>query len=434
MIQLSCYLGCYKELIILSPPLKNNTEKHFNFKKIALVSLFFTLHALTACSSSVNYPAKNANPVDDKTCGDCHGTSTNFAPPKDTAGNTATSFTGVGAHQSHLVEGPYRVALQCNDCHLVPTEVSAVGHIDTSLPAEVTFGELAKIKGSTPVWTGTTCTGVYCHGVALSGGSNNAPNWTTVDGTQAACGTCHGLPPAAPHPVATATNCYTCHEDVVDSNNKIIDKTLHINGVVDVSNDASTCYSCHGSGATNNAPPKDTSGNTATTFVGVGAHQKHMTTTISSNVSCVECHIVPSQITDPGHNDTALPAEIVFGSLAKTGGVSPVWSGTTCANTYCHGKFTGGLNKTMTWTLVNGLQAKCGTCHKLPPSTGDHTGEDHGGFSCKHCHGTGYSSSTVRISAHINGMKDVGGSGSDITSWNSSTKRCANTCHDPEYW
>lgn len=406
-------------------------NKFFPSLKIGTILLFLIF--FQSCKNSlVISPAINANPADNAACGDCHGSSTNFAPPADTSGNTSTTSTGVGAHDAHMKDGPYRVALQCLDCHLVPVAVSAVGHIDSALPAEVIFGPLAKTKGVTPVWNGTTCTDVYCHGVALSGGTNNAPNWTTVDGTQADCGTCHGLPPDPPHPAQA--DCETCHADVVNAAHQIINKSLHINGEVNVSGGAQTCTSCHGSGANNNAPPPDTQGHTATSFTGVGAHQSHMTTNISANISCVECHIVPNQISDPGHNDTALPAEITFGTLAKTGNLTPAWNGTTCANVYCHGKFTGGLNTSPTWTTVNGTQAACGTCHARPPSTGKHRINDHDNLSCSACHGSNYSSTSVRIVDHINGIKDVGGPGSQIQSWNSTNKTCDPTCHNTKSW
>ena len=412
--------------------MKFNRLEHSGLFRIAIGILL-----LSGCdgflSSEINSPAINANPQDNKVCGDCHGNSTNFAPPKDTSGNTSKSERGVGAHQAHLKDGTYRVAVECKDCHLVPTSVSSIGHIDTDLPAEVIFGELAKIRGTNPIWNGTTCSDVYCHGGALAGGAIDSPNWTGSN--QVYCGSCHGIPPPPPHAVVAANSCVNCHADVVNASNQIIDKKLHINGEVNVSSTgAQTCTSCHGSGSLNNAPPPDTSGNTATTFRGVGAHQAHMTTTISANVSCVECHVVPSQITDPGHNDTALPAEVIFGTLAKTGNLNPAWNGTTCANVYCHGKFVGGLNVNPVWTTVNGTQAACGTCHARPPSTGKHRIGDHNGLSCSSCHGSNYSNSSVRIADHINGVKDVGGPGSQIQTWNATNKTCDPTCHGFKSW
>jgi predicted CxxxxCH...CXXCH cytochrome family protein len=78
----------------------------------------------------------------------------------------------------------------------------------------VTFGPLASEDGSNPVWNrglpDPTCTGVYCHGATLGGGTLTEPIWTKVDGTQAYCGSCHSNPPPPPnHPPASP--CADCH-------------------------------------------------------------------------------------------------------------------------------------------------------------------------------------------------------------------------------
>ncbi len=125
-------------------------------------------------------------------CNTCHGSSSNPAPPEDIDGNTATTSRGVGAHQAHVVYSQTRFA--CSECHSVPSSLNDTGHIDSALPAEMIWGTLARTDSLNPVWNGSTCSDVYCHGASLSGGSNTAPNWTVVDGSQAICGTCHGIP------------------------------------------------------------------------------------------------------------------------------------------------------------------------------------------------------------------------------------------------
>src|SRR5262249_6676376 len=117
------------------------------------------------------------------------------APPFDTStpGNSATTFRGVGAHQKHLVPGttPWRAAIACGECHLVPASVSSVGHIDSPLPAEVIFAG----TGAGSTWNGASCSS-YCHGATLgAGGTATNPLWTKVDGTQTTCTGCHGDPP-----------------------------------------------------------------------------------------------------------------------------------------------------------------------------------------------------------------------------------------------
>jgi predicted CxxxxCH...CXXCH cytochrome family protein len=389
--------------------------------------------------------ADNSNisldPQDAMACNACHGSNTNSAPPKDLSGESNTTSRGVGAHQAHLTEGPLRVAVQCNECHLEPANVSSVGHLDSDRPAvaEVVFGELATTGGLGPTWDPTTlrCAGVYCHGASKGGGTNTSPLWTTVDGSQSQCGSCHGLPPPAPHP--DDANCASCHGATVNADNvSIKDKTLHINGVVDgaeAGGIGGACNSCHGS-ATSNAPPVDTRGNSATTERSVGAHQAHLTDGPLHNAfGCTECHNVPATVGSPGHLDVDLPADpadLTFSRLAVTGGVSPSWSGTSCANVYCHGNFAGGLNASPVWTTVNGTQAACGSCHGISPNSGDHRAGRHVNLPCSDCHGTGYSRSTVRLASHVNGVDDVGGPGSKITRWTKPT--CTPTCHGSERW
>ena len=123
--------------------------------------------------------------------------------------------------------------MACTECHVVPGSVADPGHLDTALPAELTFGPRATAGGAAPDFNGTTCTSVYCHGATLSGGSLTEPAWTTVDGTQAECGSCHGLPPTEGHP--TASHCSYCHPSVIDDALTIINPALHVNGRTDYS-------------------------------------------------------------------------------------------------------------------------------------------------------------------------------------------------------
>ncbi len=373
------------------------------------------------------------DPNDLLACNACHGTTADGAPPKDLMGNTATTAKGVGAHAQHLSDGVLRVAVQCGECHLVPSAVSSAGHIDTPTPAEVTFGDLATTGGLNPMWdtTTATCSGVYCHGASRTGGTDTTPIWTKVDGTQSACGSCHGQPPSTPPHNANTTQCVDCHDTVVDANKNIINKQLHINGVVDVTG-GQNCNACHGS-ATNNAPPQDTLGNMATSARGVGAHQAHLKDgALHKAFVCTECHVVPASIEAPGHRDTPLPAELTFGRLSKTDGATPAWTGTTCTNNYCHGSFDGGKTTTPQWTTVNGSQAACGTCHDLSPATGRHRLSRHVNLACADCHGTGYSRTSVRVADHVNGLRNVGGAGSQIKSWNGFS--CTPTCHGSASW
>ena len=296
-------------------------------------------------------------------CHSCHGSAASPAPPVDLSGNSTTNNRGVGAHQSHLATSNWRASIACEECHVVPATVGAAGHMDGDGVPEVAFGVRATSGGQSPTWNGVTCRNTWCHGGGLPGGTNTTPTWTRVDGTQAACGTCHGAPPAAPHPVvAPADGCGPCHP----FNGRLpVDPQRHADGVLDVN---VSCNACHG-GAAGPAPPRDNAGNVTTNNRGVGAHQSHLqATNLHAAVACTECHIVPQAIGDPGHRDGDGRAEVTFGALARMGGGTATWNGATCSQTYCHGvSIAGGTNKAPTWTRVDGTQTACGTCHGAPP-------------------------------------------------------------------
>ncbi len=343
-------------------------------------------------------------------CNDCHGDETSFAPPFDIAGNSNTSFRGVGAHRSHLrTDTGWSRDILCTDCHQVPASVDAVGHTDTALPAELTWGAVPTADGASPSFDGatTTCSGVYCHGETLSGGTNTTPDWTNVGGGEATCGTCHSVPPPAPHPADT--NCASCHP-TIDAGGTFLLPQRHVDGVVDLIPGMLSCTTCHGSGASP-APPTDVSGNVDTTARGVGAHRSHLgPSSWHSQVTCNMCHQVPGAVGDVGHNDTGLPAELTFGALPMADGASPVFDGatTTCSGVYCHGAtlISGGSNTTPDWTIVGvpGMaQAACGTCHGLPPAAPHPVAAD-----CSSCHPTIASDGSFPDPArHIDGIVDV---------------------------
>lgn len=175
----------------------------------------------------------SCHPATPEDCVVCHGGVENAtgAPPKDIAGNVTPLARGVGAHTRHLEGGTLSSGFPCSTCHVVPDSLYAPGHVDSDLPAEVQFSGLAVAEEAHPVWNGESCQNTYCHGFFEGGNQNNAPVWTRVDGSQDACGTCHGLPPDGDHP--QIENCVLCHAAVVDSTNVIIDKTRHVNGTID---------------------------------------------------------------------------------------------------------------------------------------------------------------------------------------------------------
>lgn len=231
----------------------------------------------TACHGTTTplWNATFASNID--TCVKCHGDPTaaspapeyKKAPYNDTAMQTALTDTQVGAHQVHLTTTAYSNPIACVECHKVPATVGTLGHIDSMLPAELTFlySSLANtyhsVSASTPTYSyaGATCSTTYCHdgqffekGTAYSNGTGTRPRWNDANyissdtvPTQADCQKCHGWPPADAHP--DGTGCTGCHSHVQGPNNLSFTaggKALHIDGLVQRSG-GDDCISCHSS-------------------------------------------------------------------------------------------------------------------------------------------------------------------------------------------
>ena len=392
-------------------------------------------------------------------CVFCHGGTDNQtgAPPKSFAGKTATTEVTVGAHSSHLKDSAFAKAVACTECHVVPTSVTSPGHLDGPT-ATLTWGPLAAANALTPSWDRASgkCSSTWCHGAALGGGTVTVPDWTKLDGSQAQCGTCHGLPPPPPH--AVGTNCSQCHPQTVNPDGTLnLAAGKHLNGVVDAPSghpagwvndhgpqakgNLAQCQPCHGAnldggaagvscdkchsgwktkcsfchGGTDNqtgAPPVDTHGKTATSELTVGAHSSHLSDSeIRKAVACSDCHVVPTDVFSAGHIDAAT-ATVTFGALAKTLNENPVWDRTAakCSSAYCHGASLtawGGSNKTPQWTKVDGTQAACGTCHGAPPPAPHPQNSN-----CNQCHGlTVLANGKIDIAGgkHIDGLLEVTG-------------------------
>lgn len=270
------------------------------------------------------------------------------------------------AHPAHLAR------YQCDDCHQVPERWDAEGHIlrgghADPAPAEVTFGEAAGWRpgfaneGGEPSYDSDsgTCSGVYCHGDPLgdAAADNPRPVWTASG--QAECGSCHGEPPAS-H--AEGTACATCHPS----------SAPHIDGELAIGTEPG-CSGCHGS-EESPAPPRDLSGNTRRSAIGVGAHTRHreVPSRLRGPVPCSGCHQVPAETTSPGHIDSAAPAEVTL-----VGGGSWDRADATCTS-WCHG------DSQPIWTASTG-QVFCGSCHGIPPAGGSHT-PDMELTDCAGCH------------------------------------------------
>ena len=176
-------------------------------------------------------------------CASCHGTSGLGVPGPDLDGNTEYTAPGVGAHAVHLALGRLTSnQMECTDCHQLPANFNYKDpeHLDGDNQAEVKFAGLALEQDAVPVYdhTARTCTNVYCHGGFSAGFADNNPVWN-MGSDEAACGTCHGMPPPQfpvtrnriTHP--PFTECSVCHGEVVDADYNIINPSLHINGLVE---------------------------------------------------------------------------------------------------------------------------------------------------------------------------------------------------------
>ncbi len=425
-------------------------------------TLLLTLLAVTlaACEARQLGSASSGSSVD-TACIRCHGSAENPAPPGDIRGNTATTAVGVGAHQAHVTAAHgISAPLDCVFCHRKPAAVNDPGHLDGRVTVTGYTGPdatwAAKVKD--PGWSESSqsCTTSYCHGRFEGGNAGNAPVWTKVGTGQAACGTCHGSPPPAPHPVVSSapSSCNPCHPQTVDAGGNIIAAAAggkHLNGRIEGGHQTSwmdqaspdfhaysanrgiaTCQVCHGQnldgiggsttvscaqchggswktsctmchGGTDNgtgAPPEPTWGNADP--IAVGAHTSHVAAThgLSAPLDCDACHVKPADALAAGHVDGSVAVSGYTGANRnlQTAIKDPGWNRATatCGTSYCHGAFPGGnANNAPVWTRVGQGQAACGTCHGLPPSA-PHPAISGPTSNCNPCH-----PQTVDVSGNV---------------------------------
>jgi predicted CxxxxCH...CXXCH cytochrome family protein len=209
---------------------------------------------LVADDGSLADPSRHVDGVvdlgrtdDPDACDACHGSTDSPAPPSDLLGRTSLGLVSVGAHTVH-VRGAHRLSspIACEECHVVPAARDDAGHIDSALPAEVVFGELASAHGTSPAWLpgATRCANVYCHGngAVFAGdaapGRVTAPGWTALGTGAGACGACHGVPPldGTHDPAATLADCATCHTSLDEFGHFLFtgERSQHIDGTVDL--------------------------------------------------------------------------------------------------------------------------------------------------------------------------------------------------------
>jgi predicted CxxxxCH...CXXCH cytochrome family protein len=402
------------------------------------------------------------------TCNGCHGSETDprGAPPRDLSGNTAVSVVGVGAHGAHVNSSWLSAPLDCVFCHRKPADAYDAGHFDGVATVTAYQGEDAAwiAAGKDPGWNrGTaTCATSYCHSAYAPA---NVPVWTQPRAES--CGTCHGLPPGAPHPEVASdlAGCGACHPDTMTGSGQMIPPPLgaHLDGRVSVTGghvaafmnpqspefhayaanrglstcrgchapdlsggftgvSCATCHGaswktsctmCHGGLANQTGAPPTTIWGYDADAVRVGGHTVHVSGgALGRPIDCALCHPMPPDALAPGHIDTvtgaASPAaNVVFTGLATQGIAAPTWNrATPTCNVYCHGgAFSSATKGSNTAPAWTGGPgaAVCGTCHALPPGGGHPANARCGG-----CHGDGYGAGTVDPAIHLNGRVDVG--------------------------
>lgn len=298
-------------------------------------------------------------------CTVCHGSSANPAPPKDTKGASSPALASVGAHQSHLVgSGLYRT-VQCGDCHAVPSGADT-SHAD-GLPVELDWGAVAKADQVQPQYANGKCS-VYCHGTSLSGGSLTQPIWTSTDGTQAGCGSCHGVPPPAPHPKLSKMSCSPCHTGftgMLPSN-----PSLHADGKLDVLG----CGKCHA------VPPATGShvihyGDSSSPPLADYADTRTVAEYYPNGAAyymygCGNCH----PLDDTKHANGAVEVELFdakapAGSLKARSKSTASFAGGKCSDVYCHssGQAAPAFVQSPAWVGGKFAEPRCAACHANPP-------------------------------------------------------------------
>jgi predicted CxxxxCH...CXXCH cytochrome family protein len=155
-------------------------------------------------------------------CGACHGNGDDPWP----------RTKAHPAHQNPSITEP----IACSSCHPVPSRILAPGHLDGVL--DIAFSGLALSRGAEPVWNGSSCESVACHGANLAALPAVVPVWDDTSGAAARCGACHGVPPPD-HTASTSCNRSDCHgsEVYVDAEGvpsiTMTGRKLHVDGVVE---------------------------------------------------------------------------------------------------------------------------------------------------------------------------------------------------------
>ncbi|HMV69043.1 MAG TPA: hypothetical protein PKA64_19505 [Myxococcota bacterium] len=201
-------------------------------------------------------------------CTFCHGDPAegSGAPPVHISGVDDGANASFIPHLAHVQQTSIKRALDCAECHVKPSDVLSPGHLflgdSTPGRAEVSFAAGISSAGQWPGANGS-CSNLWCHGTGQRD-TGQIRHTATVDD----CGDCHASA-ATPGRWGTMSgrhtlhlgeglDCWECHGDTVDAQNRIVGFDEHVNRVADVALRQGMTWSnrrcdgtCHGERHTN---------------------------------------------------------------------------------------------------------------------------------------------------------------------------------------
>jgi predicted CxxxxCH...CXXCH cytochrome family protein len=383
-------------------------------------------HLLGATCLACHQDGVTAAGVKPPGCQNCHLTSPVATPSGCTSCHAAppggTSYPNIAkSHQPHAGASKVTVmTLGCADCHsslgvgTVDHQLRAAARSATGRANPVRFSTAALIVaggGTAPSYSDTSaaCSNLYCHGAKMPGGDQTGSNRSPVWGASllpatlsaAACGTCHGFPPAAasghptgitipagfPGTAAIGTTC-SCHPNINPAGNSyaniFVNPALHLNGTLETP-----------SGGHSPLVP-----NYRHQAAGTGA-------------GCTACHAI-------GSAASVYPAAVLGTPPDCRGCHRKAAPGIGCGS--CHGAANGRPTGTVFPDIRNSHNVGAHTAANVPCST---------------CHGTagpqqdahGPSNRTAHSDANVVITMSGDGAGVTFTRSGGGTGRCAGTCH-----
>jgi len=161
----------------------------------------------------------------DGTCSACHGEGKGGWPADRT-------------HRAHR-DTRLTLAVQCEECHAVPTKIVASGHLDGEVGLRFSGRALGDGLAASFDATRRSCSEVACHLTARGGGEVSTPQWGEVLPQPERCVACHQTPPPPPHVQREGCGGSLCHGDEVAPSAlgyQITEKgrAVHLDGVLKV--------------------------------------------------------------------------------------------------------------------------------------------------------------------------------------------------------